>query len=194
MSIRRGGDALKMGVKVAPIVAAIVGAISGPGSAQSLIYDSGPVPSANKRYVAVQGADQRSTVVFKKVGQKGREKLWEIPVWSPALYLADDGEYLVLGYEGGNLLSHGYRLDQVMVSFYRRATLIRSLSLKDVILDPRHLEVSDSGVQWGFFVGLIGPTKFALDTVERRRLIFDIATGALLQVTRPDRSSLLPPS
>jgi len=67
------------------------------------------------------------------------------------------------------------------------------VSLNEIILDRRRLEVSDSGVQWGFFVGLIGPTKFALDTVERRRLIFDIATGKLLEVTRPDRSSLLPP-
>jgi len=179
--------------RISTVVLTIVVALAGNGSAQPILYDDGPVASANKRYFAVLGSDQQSTVVFKRLSRKKREKLWEAPVWSPATYLADDGDHLVIGYEGGNLLSHQYRFDQVMVSFYRRETLIRSVSLNEIILDRRHLEASDSGVQWGFFVGLIGPTKFALDTVERRRLIFDIATGKLLQVTRPDRSSLLPP-
>lgn len=175
------------------VALSIVIALAGPGYAQPLLYDNGPVVSANKRYFAVPGSDQQSTVVFKRLGRKKREKLWEAPVWSPAAYLADDGDHLVIAYEGGNLLSHRYQFDQVMVSFYRRETMIKSVSLNEIILDGTRLEVSDSGVQWGFFVGLIGSTKFALDTVERRRLIFDIATGKLLEVTLPDRSSLLPP-
>lgn len=158
-----------------------------------LIKDEAPVSSANRRYFAVQGPDQRSTVIFKRSVRQKREKHWEVPVWSPAMYLSDDGEYLVVGYEGANLLSHRYRLDQVMVSFYRRTTLIKAVRLEEIIQDRRRLEVSDSGVLWGFFVGLIAPHRFALDTVERRRLIFDIATGDLVEVTRPDRSSLLPP-
>jgi hypothetical protein len=157
------------------------------------LYDPGPVHSANKKYFASQRPGQRFTEVFKRVGRTGREKLWEVSDWTPALYLTDDGDYLVMGYEGANLLSHDYRLDQVMVSFFHRATLIKAIRLDEIILDPKHLEISDSGVMWGFFVGLVASHRFALDTVEHRRLIYDVSTGDLVEVTRPGRSSLIRP-
>lgn len=156
-----------------------------------LLYDDVPAESANKRFFATEGPKQRSTLVFRRVGQKGHEKIWEVPEWSPALFLTDDGDYLVVGYAGANLLEHHYKRDQVMVSFYRRGRLLNVVRLNQIMVDLKHLQVTDSGVAWGFFAGLIDHHRFAVDTVEHRRLIYDVTTGALVDVTTPSSTSLL---
>ena len=58
-----------------------------------------------------------------------------MPGWNPVSFLADDGEYLVTGYEGNNLLKHKHTADEVMLAFYRRGTLIKSVRLGEVIRD-----------------------------------------------------------
>lgn len=176
------------------IVVTVILTAPGLAGASPIIFDDGPIDSANHRFFAAPGPDRRSTVVFKRVGKREKERLWEAPTWSPAEYLTNDGEYLVTGYAGSNLLEHHYDLDEAMVSFYRRGTLINTVRLREIIRDTKHLEPSDDGVQWGFFVGLIGPTRFALDTVEHRRFIYDVTNGTVVDVKSTPPSSMVPPA
>jgi hypothetical protein len=152
-----------------------------------------PIDSKNKRFQALPGPGDTSTVVRRRLGPKTTEKVWAKPGWNPVAFLSDDGEYLVTGYEGNNLLNHKHAPDEVMLTFFRRGAVIGSIRLNEIILDEKHLEVTDSGVFWGFYEGFLASHRLAVDTVEQRRLVYDVTTGALVQVV-PSPSPLVVPA
>jgi hypothetical protein len=106
------------------------------------------------------------------------------------LFLTEDGEHLVVGYAGANLLDRHYKRDQIVVSFYRHGRLLTVVRLNQIILDRTNLRASDSGVARGFFARLVDQHRFAVDTVEHRRLTYDVTTGGLLEVTTPVSSAV----
>jgi hypothetical protein len=162
---------------------------------RALILDGdSPISSANKRFYAARGPRGKSTLVFRQVGPKEAEKIWEKADWTHVAFLSNDGEYLVTGYEGNNLLRHRHAPDVVMLQFYRRGTLLRSIKLNEIIVSRDRLDVTDSGVFWGFYEGFLTLHRFAVDTVEERRLIYDVTTGALVQVVVPSPSPLVAPT
>jgi hypothetical protein len=142
------------------------------------------IDSTNKRFYAVPSLDRRSTVVYRTAtaGSKAA-RLWTVPGWHRAGFLADDGEHFVVGYFGGNLLNREHnKPDQVMLSFFRQGTLIRVVRLDEVIVDRAQLRRTVSHYAWGELVGFVGPRRFAVDTIEQRRLVYDVATGARVAV------------
>jgi hypothetical protein len=163
-----------------------------PARAFVLDGDS-PISSANKRFYAAPGPGGKSTLVFERIGPKRTKKIWEKPDWTHVTFLSDDGEYMVTGYEGNNLLRHRHAPDEVMLEFYRRGTLLRSIRLNQIIQSHGRLEVADSGVFWGFYEGFLSMHRFAVDTIEQRRLIYDVTTGSLVQVV-PSPSPLVAPT
>ena len=54
-------------------------------------------------YCAVMDPRLRLTTVYKVDGNT-RTKLWAMPGWYRVAFLADDGEHLVIGYDGLNLI------------------------------------------------------------------------------------------
>jgi hypothetical protein len=145
----------------------------------------GDEPSAqsnNGRFFAEPGAAGRgpkgSTEVFRVLGPKKSEKIWEKPGWFPETFLSDDGEYLVSGDNCSGVLPRPHTMDAEIASFFRRGTPVRVVRLRDVILDPKRLR----GSMWGLCRGFLGDGhRFAIDTWEFRRLVFDVATGKLLE-------------
>jgi len=61
----------------------------------------------------------------------------------------------------------------------------------DSLVDTRHVYRSNAHFFWGHLDGFVAPLRFAVDTVEQRRLVFDATTGAVAEVTRPGPSSLV---
>lgn len=156
----------------------------GPGSSRARLL-RGDEPSAqsnNHRFFAEPGpvgrGSRRSTEVFRVLGPNKSEKIWEKPGWSPETFLSDDGEYLVAGdaCTGGVPANHAVATE--IVRFYRRNRPVRVVRFNDIIADPKRFKRN----LWGRCRGFLGDGhRFAIDTWEYRRLVFDVATGKLLE-------------
>jgi len=142
--------------------------------------------SKNGRVFAVPGPKRKTTLVYRKSPPgKAPEKLWEMPGWPYAAFLTDDGEYIAIADPRASILPRNYKRDQVVVSFFRRGILIKAVHLDEILLDTKSMgSPSESGYKWGSWTGLVRPDRFALDTVENRRLVYDVATGKLTDVIK----------
>jgi hypothetical protein len=170
--------------------------IIGNGPSPSLLWADAPliedgdarIDSANRRFFAIPGPGQRSTLVFRREGKNGRVKLWEMKGWPYAGYLDEDGEYLATGDWDVHFLKRGYRGDEVIVSFYRRSSLIKAVRVVDILRHPKDLGApSEDGYHWGTWTGFVARHRFAIDTAEGRRLIYDVTTGALVEILQNGR-------
>jgi hypothetical protein len=165
----------------AALVSLIVALMAGSAWGGRLLLDDEPgAASNNGQFYANPDRKRTSTQVFRWLGQKKDPMIWEKAGWSDATFLSDDGEYLVAGDYCERTLPRRYTLDQVIATFYHRATPVRSVRLRDLIVDPKKVK---QGL-WGQCMGFIkGPgNRFAIDTWEYRHLVFDGTTGALVEV------------
>lgn len=136
--------------------------------------------SRNKEFVADVNFDVKTTKIsrVKWQGNIGRSTLvWSMEGAFSAAWLADDGDHLVVGYEGGNLVPPNYDKDQVMLSFFRRGKIINQVRLSQLIADFSGLEKAGPNYRWVRYSGLNTCGHLVLETVEGRELLFDITTG-----------------
>jgi hypothetical protein len=138
------------------------------------------IESKNKQFFAEPSANRKATIVYRRSKPKNVE-IWRMAKWPYNAYLSDDGEYLTVGYPGNNLLDLDCTPALPMLQFYRRGTLIRSVTLGEVIIDMKSLQRTVSHYSWGYYRGHLGPNTVALDTIEGRRLIYDVTTGELVK-------------
>jgi hypothetical protein len=134
------------------------------------------------------GPRGKSTIVFRRLGPgpKAVEKLWEMPGWISEPELSDDGEYLVWCREGPS--GPRRRLDEVMVSIFRKGSLVSAIRLNQIVLDPRKMGPRPTGAYpWGACKGFVGLHDYSLVTRESRRLIYDVTTGELVEAVFVDR-------
>jgi len=103
-------------------------------------------------------------------------------VWQPAL--ADDGDHFVTRFDGINLLPLDYRKDYVMLSFYRRGVLIREVHLNELIQDFSKLRRTASHYYWGNYWGWNETGHYVVETLEGRKIAFDVKTGLPVQTPR----------
>ena len=145
--------------------------------------------SANKRFFAVMEPDKQITTVFRTTPAQPAEKVWSMYGWFRVAALTDDGEHLVTGYDGMDLVPLDYDKQQVMLYFFKRGELLNHVTLDQIIRDKSRLRRTVSHYAWGRFVGLDESGRYVIETVEGRRIGFDAATG------KPEalESSLRPP-
>jgi hypothetical protein len=144
--------------------------------------------SANRRFFATAGPRGKSTIVFRRLGPgpKDVEKFWEMPGWISEPELSDDGEYLV--WCRGGPSGPRRRLDEVMVSIFRKGSLVSVIRLNQIVLDPMKMGPRPTGAYpWGACKGFVGLHDYSLATVESRRLIYDVTTGELVEAVFVDR-------
>lgn len=110
--------------------------------------------------------------------EPGGPNLWSAKGWSRIAALADDGEHLVLGYAGLNLIPQNYRSDMTMLTFYRGGKVIKTVPLKDLVSDPIiRANPTVSHYYWGNFWGLNADGHFVVETADNRIVRFDLSTG-----------------
>jgi len=145
--------------------------------------ESDRIESKNHKFFAEPSSDGKSTVVFRKA-KPHSVPLWRKSGWAHNAYLSEDGEFLVTGYEGNNLLDLDFSPSVTMLSFYRREILVRSVSLAEIIKDMKQLRRTISHYSWGMYEGFVSANTFSVTTVEGRRLYFDVATGTVIRDER----------
>lgn len=120
---------------------------------------------------------RRVTTVYRRRAGGVQEPLWSMPGWFRVASLSNDGEYLVTGFDGVNLLPLDFKKDQVMLSFYDRGKLIRHVRLNEMIADVSKLTKTVSHYQWGQYLGLNAEDHYVVELAGKQWLLFNIRTG-----------------
>ena len=135
------------------------------------------INSPNKRYYALIIAREKRTAVYDA---STKTRMWEMEGWFRVAALADDGEHFITGYDGVNLIPANYDPKMSMLTFYRNGKAFRSVTLQELVPDLARLQPTASHVYWGYYAGFENGL-FRVDTVDRGALLFDPATGELVQ-------------
>lgn len=110
-----------------------------------------------------------------RVGAEG-VVLWVVEGWSRVAALADDGEHLVLGYEGMNLIPLDHKPDLEMLTFFRRGKVIRRVAL-GTLTDHPAMQRTVSHWYWGDYLGLDADGRYVVRTADGHKTRFDMTTG-----------------
>lgn len=133
--------------------------------------------SSNKQFCAVMDPRLKMTTV-SRIGEDGsREKAWAMYGWFRVASLSNDGEHLVVGYDGMNLVRLDVEMDDVMIYFFRKGELINYVTLGELVKSKSSLKKTASHYLWGGFHGLNQDGNYVVETVEGRTVAFDVATG-----------------
>lgn len=103
-----------------------------------------------------------------------------MPGWFRVASLSSNGEYLVTGYDGLNLIPLDFKKDEVMLSFYHRGRLFGTVKLHEIINDFKKLPKTVSHYRWGHYIGLDSADRYWLETEEGYQYVYDIKKGILL--------------
>jgi hypothetical protein len=122
------------------------------------------VYSANRKYIGISYAEKNKTVCYQ-INKNKRKEIWSIEGWNRSFYISDDGNYLVIGYSGLNLLSEDYKPEWTAISIYYKGKLIKDFQFKELIIDFSKLQKTASHYYWGSIIGLYG-NIFKIETVE----------------------------
>jgi outer membrane lipoprotein-sorting protein len=144
--------------------------------------------SANRKYSATFQVNEKKTTVYKldtSSKKTNKIKMWEMDGWYRNSYLSDDGENLVIVYDGANLLSLDYKTDEVMLKFYDKGNLLNKVRLNQLIKTPmaENLEKTESHFRWVDTYGMNEKQAFEVNTVEKKKFLFDIKTGLPIEGT-----------
>jgi hypothetical protein len=131
------------------------------------------VESQSKKYIAT--VDPKKGVTVRAVGV--RKPIWAAPeIWSRRVLLADDGEHLVTGYDGLNLIPVDYTTNLVLITFWHRDQKIREVTVGDLFPDTKALRRTVWHYNWGGIVG-IQEGKLIVRRCDKKEVRFEISSG-----------------
>ncbi|MHB1038146.1 MAG: hypothetical protein ACYC35_27670 [Pirellulales bacterium] len=133
--------------------------------------------SPNKKFCAVMEPKASTTTVYRVEGDGKRTKQWAMPGWFRVAHLADDGEHLVVGNGGINLLPLNVTKNETMIEFYKKGKLVKTVTLGTLLKNQSSLKRTVSHYLWGNYLGLDDKGRYVVETVEGRKLAFDVTTG-----------------
>ena len=170
------------------------------------------VRSPHGRYLARITVTPPQTMVYA-LQQDVEVPQWSMKGFHRTVYLADDGQHLVIGYtnlvlrpeyaskESLELASKNardsisawspavYSPDMVILQFVDRGRIVREVTLHELVPDASKMIKTASSWHWGDFLpGLNRRGEFVVRTVDYRELHFDVKTGQLLESQRMDRA------
>ena len=67
----------------------------------------------------------------------------------------------------------------MIVYFFRRGELIRTVLLRDLVPKQDRLKKTASHYLWGSYLGLDPQGRYVVETVDNRKVAFDVRTGRL---------------
>ncbi|MBL8233141.1 MAG: hypothetical protein JNL98_31875 [Bryobacterales bacterium] len=132
-----------------------------------------------KFHAEVHAANQRTTI-YEGSG-KTRKTLWSIPGWYRVAAVSDDGQSLVTGYDGVNLLPRNYTGGEVLLTFHREGKLISKVTVRDLLPDRTKLRKTVSHWAWGSYLGFDAQNRYQVKLVTGVTALFDPSTGRRLQ-------------
>ena len=152
--------------------------------AQAAFADEPPEPAATHKILsstptcwAITDAKTHVTTAFRTEKSGKPSSLWSAPGWFRVADLSTDCQFMVTGYDGGNLLPAKADGELVMLSFYRDGKIIRRIRLKELICNWSKLVRTASHWSWGNYIGAEKDFFYRVETQDRGELVFDMRTG-----------------
>jgi|GEM_PF-988955 len=113
---------------------------------------------------------------------------WSIPRWFRAIFVSNNPDYIVTGYDGLNLVPRESPGSIEILTFWRRGVKVCSYRLSDLITDLTALQPTSSHYYWGDYQGFDSDGNFLLYTVQARILVFD-PTGKRVKSNPPEKGA-----
>lgn len=134
--------------------------------------------SPNKHFCAVMNPESDTTIVYQVAGNGNlKTKSWTMKGWFRVAHLADDGDHLVIGNSGMNLLPTDVTKDEPMILFFNRGKLIKTVTLGKLLTKMSSLQRTVSHYDWGNYLGFNEKGLYVVKTVEDKQFLFDVTTG-----------------
>lgn len=159
------------------VVAAFAAAIPSVSGADSPL----PLPqrieecSSHHIYCAISDPTAATTVI-RRAGSD--PVLWSIPGWHRWLFVSNDGQSAVVGYEGMNLVRKDVTLLEPVLTFYKRGRLTRRVTLGDLYQSKSQLRETVSHLNWLTDITVSASDRIVLELVTGQKLGFEMGTGA----------------
>jgi len=132
------------------------------------------VCSPTKNLCAMSDPTSSKTFVSS---QPPKGKSWVIPGWHRWLFVSDDGESVVVGYDGMNLAPLDVSLDEPVLYFYHHGKLVRTMTLKDFYGSKSQLRRTVSHLAWVNTIGINKANQLVVELIDGRKIAFAASTG-----------------
>ena len=130
--------------------------------------------SSSGRYCAISDPEKGVTRIATGFSEP---TLWSIPGWHPLLLVSNDGESVVVVFDGENLVPLKVTLREPVLSFWRRGKLIRQVRLGDLYQDKSQLSRTLGHFSWLNDIELNSANQVVIKLVTGRTVAFSAATG-----------------
>ena len=109
--------------------------------------------------------------------QTFRQNPWKIPGWHRWLFVSDDGESVVVGYDGMNLVPVNVTLEEPVLFFYNKGKLVRTVTLGDLYERKSQLRRTVSHFAWAHIPGINRANQLVVELVNGKKVAFAASTG-----------------
>jgi hypothetical protein len=157
-------------------LALIVALLAGPALADA------PLPPPEELRICspagkVCATSDPATNVTLVSSQTSRQKPWTIPGWHRWLFVSDDGESVVVGYGGMNLVPVDVTLEEPVLFFYNKGKLVRTVTLGDLYERKSQLRRTMSHFAWADMLGINRANQLVVQLVNGKQVAFAASTG-----------------
>jgi len=170
-----------MSLRFAPLI--LLAALCAPARADA------PLPAPEKHVVCANSgrfcATSDPATNTTRVEMRGaKDPGYELPGWHRWMFVSDDGEHVVTGHDGVNLVPLHATLREPVLVFHERGKVVRTLVLGDLYADLSQLTRTVSHRAWSDTVRLQGD-RLVVKLVDGRVLAFDVRTGLPARMPGP---------
>ena len=132
------------------------------------------VCSPNQAYCAVADPAVESVAIFAR---GATSPTWSLAPWHRQVFLANDGDHLVIGPPGLNMIPLEAKLGDPLLIFMNRKATVRVVSVGDLFSKLSSLRRTASHYAWGEVVGVTSHDQLVVQLVDGRRVAFSVLTG-----------------
>ena len=123
---------------------------------------------------ATSDPGSNSTVVST---QRPKKILWTIPGWHRWLLVSDDGESVIVGYAGVNLVPVDVSLNEPVFIFYHRGKRVRTVTLGELYQRKEQMRPTASHYAWTQGASLNKANQLVVTLVNGKTVAFAAKTG-----------------
>jgi hypothetical protein len=132
------------------------------------------VCSSNQAFCAVADPASQTISVFAR---GATSPLWSLKPWHRQIFVSDDGDHLVIGPPGLNLVPLDARPRDPLFVFMNRTKIVRVVTIGDLFPKVSSLRRTASHLAWGEAIGISPRGQFVVRLVDGRRIAFSVLTG-----------------
>jgi hypothetical protein len=128
----------------------------------------------NEAFCAVADPTTQSVSVFAR---GATVPSWSLNSWHRQIFLANDGEHLIIGPSGLELIPLDTKLADPLLTFMNRKAIVRVVSVGDLFASLSSLRRTASHYECCRVVGVSARDQLVVQLVNGKRVAFNISTG-----------------